>query len=131
MIGSVTFKPLPLPLQLAAYGTSNATVGHFPDVRWAQTGDRGFVPNALLRNVFMAVAIDLGDPSSPAHPGDKQDVGARLVLGARAVGYSESGVYYTGPIAQNATLRWAPYGIVHAEVGTIWDSVYRGLLRSI
>ena len=67
-----------------------------------------------MPNVFMAVAIDLGDPSSSAHPGDKQDVGARLVLGARALGYGESGLYYSGPIAQNATLRWAPYGILLA-----------------
>ncbi|KAL5470809.1 hypothetical protein EMCRGX_G028834 [Ephydatia muelleri] len=109
-------------VQLAGYGTSNATVGHFPDIRWAQTGNRGFVPNTLMPNVFMAVATDLGDPSSPAHPGDKQDVGARLVLGARALGYGESGLYYSGPIAQNATLSSANPPVVSITFGQVSPS---------
>ena len=56
----------------------------------------------------MAVAIDLGDPTSPfgsIHPRDKQDVGARLVLSARAVVYKDSTVYYQGPLADSAKLR--------------------------
>lgn len=57
----------------------------------------------------MAVAIDLGDPTSPygsIHPEDKQDVGARLALAGQAVAYGNSEVYYTGPIATTATLRY-------------------------
>lgn len=55
-----------------------------------------------MRNVFMAVSLDLGNKSAPygsIHPNDKQDVGYRLALAGRAIAYSESGVYYTGPIA--------------------------------
>lgn len=56
----------------------------------------------------MAVAIDLGDPTSPfgsIHPRDKQDVGARLALAGRAVAYRDSEVYFTGPLATTATMR--------------------------
>ena len=96
------------PSQLAADGTANVTVGGFPTIRWAQTANYGYVPNARMNNVFMAVAMDLGDPTSPygsVHPRDKQDVGARLVLAGRAVAYGDSTVYYTGPIAKGAKLR--------------------------
>ena len=94
--------------QLAADGTSNVTVGGFPTIRWAQTANFGFVPNSRMKNVFMAVAIDLGDPTSPygsVHIRDKQDVGARLVLAGRAIAYGDSTVYYSGPIAVGAKVR--------------------------
>ena len=58
-----------------------------------------------MKNVFMAIAMDLGDPASPfgsVHPRDKQDVGYRLVLAGRAIAYHDESVYYTGPIAVNA-----------------------------
>lgn len=61
-----------------------------------------------MKHVFMAVAMDLGDPTSPfgsIHPRDKQDVGARLALAGRAVAYGDSLVYYTGPLATVATMR--------------------------
>ena len=63
----------------------------------------------MLQNVFMAVAIDLGDPTSPfgsIHPRDKQDVGARLVRSARAVIYKDSTAYYQGPLADSAKIRY-------------------------
>ena len=94
--------------QLASTGDSNTTVGGFPVIRWAQTANYGYVPNERLQNVFMAVAMDLGDPTSPfgsIHPRDKQDVGARLVLSARAVVYKDSTVYFQGPLAESAKIR--------------------------
>jgi len=51
-------------LQLAANGTGNSSSG-FPDVRWHQTGDFGYVPNSAMEKVFMAVALDLPDTGSP------------------------------------------------------------------
>jgi len=95
-------------MQLAANGKSNVTVGGFPVIRWAQTADYGYVPNPRMRNVFMAVAMDLGDPTSPygsVHPRDKQDVGARLSLAGRAVAFGDTTVYYSGPIATAAKRR--------------------------
>ena len=77
----------------------------FPEIRWHQTADYGYVPNVRMKKVFMAVAMDLGDPDSPwgsVHPRDKQDVGYRLALAGRAVGYDDESLYYTGPIARIA-----------------------------
>ena len=101
--------PPSLPLQLAAYGTDNSSSFSpgFPVIRWAQTANYGFVPNPRQKRVFMAVAMDLGDPDSPygsIHPRDKQDVAARLALAGRAIAYDDPLVYYTGPIAVEATL---------------------------
>ena len=95
-------------MQLAATGNSNVTVGGFPVIRWAQTADYGYVPNPRMKNVFMAVAMDLGDPTSPygsIHPRDKQDVGARLALAGRAIAYGDTTAYYSGPIAKAAKMR--------------------------
>ncbi|KAH3771385.1 hypothetical protein DPMN_172701 [Dreissena polymorpha] len=53
------------PFQLAPH--RNVTGAHFgwPDIRWAQTGGYGYVPNPALKTVFMAVAMDLPDYASP------------------------------------------------------------------
>ncbi|OWA50365.1 Sialate O-acetylesterase [Hypsibius exemplaris] len=59
-------------------------------VRWHQTADIGVVPNDILRNVFMAVALDLCDPKSPygsIHPRYKIEIGERLLLGALSLAY--------------------------------------------
>ncbi|KAG7333024.1 hypothetical protein KOW79_003159 [Hemibagrus wyckioides] len=72
----------------------------FPEIRWHQTADYGFVPNERMKKTFMAVAVDLPDIFSPwgsIHPRYKQDVANRLVLGARAVAYEETGVSFQGP----------------------------------
>ena len=80
-----------------------------------------------MANVFMAVSMDLGNASSPwgsIHPNDKQDVGYRLALAGRAVAYSESGVYYTGPLAVKVMVSFRPmpkawaFDVLYADVGT-------------
>lgn len=53
-----------LILQLAALSKTH-NIGDFPDLRWAQTVNLGFAPNSVLKNVFMAVAMDLPDYNSP------------------------------------------------------------------
>ncbi|XP_054884535.1 sialate O-acetylesterase [Poeciliopsis prolifica] len=86
-------------VQLSTYKKS-ATDDGFPDIRWHQTADMGFVPNIKMKNTFMAVAFDLPDKTSPygkIHPRDKQDVAHRLTLGARAVAYGEKGISFQGP----------------------------------
>lgn len=75
----------------------------FPALRWAQTADMGFVPNNRMSNVFMAVAVDLPDPTSPyhaIHPRYKQDVAHRLALGAKALAYGETYVQFQGPFPE-------------------------------
>ncbi|XP_061137677.1 sialate O-acetylesterase-like [Syngnathus typhle] len=72
----------------------------FPNIRWHQTADKGFLPNSRLQRTFMAVALDLPDETSPygtIHPRHKQDIAYRLTLGARAVAYNEKDVVFLGP----------------------------------
>jgi len=52
-------------------------------------------------NTAMVVTVDIGDPDN-VHPADKQTVGARLALAARALAYGEK-VEYSGPQFRQAT----------------------------
>nr|XP_040032929.1 sialate O-acetylesterase-like [Gasterosteus aculeatus aculeatus] len=93
-------------VQLSTYRKGSKSDG-FPNIRWHQTADYGFVPNSRMQNTFMAVALDLPDETSPygtIHPRDKQDVAYRLTLGARAVAYGEVGVSFQGPFPTQITL---------------------------
>jgi sialate O-acetylesterase len=70
-----------------------------PDVRWAEVRDAQ--RRALdLRNTGMAVILDLGEETR-IHPRNKQDVGLRLSLAARAVAYGEN-IEYSGPLFRQA-----------------------------
>lgn len=51
-----------------------------------------------LKNTAMVVTMDIGNVED-IHPTNKQDVGARLALAARAIAYGED-VVYSGPILQ-------------------------------
>jgi len=67
----------------------------------------GLVRNAQLRsvsirNVGLAVTNDIGNPDD-VHPTNKQDVGARVALVARAIAYREP-VKHSGPLFTTATL---------------------------
>jgi sialate O-acetylesterase len=55
-----------------------------------------------LTNTGMAVTIDIGNPDN-VHPADKQDVGARLALAARAVAYGEH-VEASGPMYRQTSV---------------------------
>jgi sialate O-acetylesterase len=64
--------------------------GWIPQVR------EGQLQTLTVKNTGMAVAIDIGDAAN-VHPKNKQDVGRRLALAARALVYGES-IPYSGPI---------------------------------
>ena len=86
---------------------------HWPEVRDAQR-------RALeLRNTGMAVAIDIGNPTD-IHPTNKQDVGKRLALAARAIAYGEK-IEYSGPLFRAAVPQGESLRVLfeHAESGLI------------
>src|SRR5579884_593001 len=66
----------------------------WPELREAQ------LQTLSLVNTGMAVTIDIGAPDD-IHPKDKQDVGLRLALAARAIAYGEK-LEYSGPLFRAA-----------------------------
>lgn len=87
-------------VQLGTWRNDSSITEGFPDIRWHQTADYGYVPNNKLPKVFMATAIDLRDDGSPwgsIHPRYKQDVADRLLLSALTVAYNKPGKKYQGP----------------------------------
>jgi sialate O-acetylesterase len=77
-------------VQLANFKSNN----YWPVLRESQT------ETLRLANTGMAVTIDVGDPTN-IHPTNKQDVGLRLALAARALTYKQA-VEYAGPTFQSA-----------------------------
>ena len=82
-------------VQLANYGRVPPQ-STWPELREAQALALG------LARTGMAVTIDIGNPSD-IHPRNKQDVGLRLALAARAITYGERGLQYSGPVFRQAT----------------------------
>ncbi|XP_008519310.2 sialate O-acetylesterase [Equus przewalskii] len=94
-------------VQLSSYWSAATSDDEFPEIRWHQTADFGYVPNLRMPNTFMAVAMDLGDRNSSfgsIHPRDKQTVAYRLHLGARAVAYGEKNLIFQGPLPEKIEL---------------------------
>ena len=79
-------------VQLANYQAGGGD--NWPLIREAQRRALSF------KNTGMAVTADVGDPGN-IHPSDKQSVGHRLALWARAQAYSEKAVY-SGPLFRQA-----------------------------
>ncbi|XP_025099666.1 sialate O-acetylesterase-like [Pomacea canaliculata] len=106
-------------VQLAPDRSSDVRVG-FPDIRWHQTADYGYVPNPRMPNVFMSVAIDLPDFNSTygsIHPRDKQDVAKRLLLSALSVAYSRGPAVTSGPLPMQVTQE---LDIITLDYGGLW-----------
>ena len=99
--------------QLSTFGNGTGATVNFAPLRWDQTAQYGYAPNDRQKNVFMAVAMDLGNPNSTygsIHPTDKTDVGNRLALAGLAVGYGKD-EYYTGPLVANIKRQTKPPSI--------------------
>ncbi len=85
-------------VQLASLGGGDGLT--YATTRWAQTAGYGYVPNAAMPNVFMAVAADMEDLASPygaVHARWKQELGRRLGLGGRALALGDARVEWRGP----------------------------------
>ena len=77
-------------VQLANFQTN----GWWPVLRESQS------ETLRLANTGMALAIDIGE-SKDIHPKNKQDVGLRLALAARAIAYHQT-IEFSGPLFQTA-----------------------------
>ena len=82
-----------LYVQISSYKSNETEI--WPVVRDAQRH------TLELTNTGMAVTIDIGDRDN-VHPSDKQTVGARLAIAARAIAYGEK-LEYSGPLFREAT----------------------------
>ena len=71
-----------------------------PDDRWPELREAQRQTLALA-NTGMAVTLDIGT-TDDIHPKNKQDVGLRLALAARATTYGEK-IEYSGPLFRQAT----------------------------
>lgn len=68
------------------------------DTYWAELREAQFMTQHI-ENTGMVVTIDIGE-GSDIHPKNKQDVGLRLALAARAKTYGEN-IPYSGPVYKN------------------------------
>jgi len=82
-----------LYVQIANWNTAPDAL--WPEVREAQR------QAMVLRNTGMVVTIDIGDPVD-LHPKNKQDVGLRLALAARAIAYGDK-IEWSGPLYRQVT----------------------------
>ncbi|XP_051254303.1 sialate O-acetylesterase isoform X2 [Dicentrarchus labrax] len=111
-------------VQLSTYQKGSTDYG-FPNIRWHQTADTGFVPNPRMKKTFMAVAMDLPDETSPygsIHPRDKQDVAYRLTLGARAIAYNEKDVLFLGPFPKQILSTYKYVNITYDQTVSVTPS---------
>jgi sialate O-acetylesterase len=67
-----------------------------------------------VANTAMAVTLDVGDRDN-VHPADKQTVGHRLALAARALSYGED-VHHSGPLFRQATTEGVAMRVYFATV---------------
>jgi len=88
--------------------------GQPPEIREAQ-----FLTLAKSKNTAMAVTTDYGD-ANDIHPRQKEPVGNRLSLGARALAYGEK-IVYSGPL-------YTAMKVTGSEVEVSFDSTGSGLV---
>jgi sialate O-acetylesterase len=83
-------------VQLAAFGPNSAKLG---ESDWAELREAQLMTLTASPKTGMALAIDVGTYDD-IHPRNKQPVGSRLALSARAVAYGEK-IVHSGPVYQS------------------------------
>jgi len=79
-------------VQLAPYWNGDSAAATYAELR-----DSQLYTTKAVKNTAMAVISDHGDEKD-IHPKQKQPVGDRLALAARALAYGDTKVVYSGPI---------------------------------
>ncbi|HEX2949385.1 MAG TPA: sialate O-acetylesterase [Armatimonadota bacterium] len=70
---------------------------------WAELREAQTLTAKRMKNVGLAVTIDIGDPKD-IHPKNKQEVGRRLGLAALAIAYGQK-LEYSGPIYRSMEVK--------------------------
>ncbi|HEV8484153.1 MAG TPA: sialate O-acetylesterase [Blastocatellia bacterium] len=86
-------------VQLAAFGPNSPKMG---ESDWAELREAQLMTLSASPKTGMAVAIDVGTIDD-IHPRNKQPVGSRLALAARAVAYAEK-LVHSGPVYQSVRI---------------------------
>jgi sialate O-acetylesterase len=87
-------------VQLAPY---TAVVAEPEESVWAELREAQLLTSIHCPNTAMAVITDYGDPVD-IHPKQKEPVGARLALAARAIAYGEQ-IVYRGPLYRSVAFK--------------------------
>ena len=82
---------------------------------WAELRESQLLTWQTVPNTGMAVAIDLGDPQD-IHPANKQPIGERLALWARAVAYDEK-LVHSGPVFDSLSAEGSSIVVSFDHVG--------------
>ena len=101
-----------LIVQIANYGQPGAQPG---ESRWAEVREAQFLTARKIPNAGLVVTIDIGE-AKDIHPRNKQDVGKRLALAARALVYGEK-IVYSGPIYDSMTVEGSRVRLRFKHVG--------------
>jgi len=104
-------------VQLANYKQRSATPVEADD--WASFRDAQTATLLRSTNTAMACAIDIGD-ANDIHPKNKQDVGRRLYLAAKAKAYGDS-IVYSGPV-------FTSFSIVDGKIHVHFTNTGSGLV---
>lgn len=83
---------------------------------WAELREAQLLTFLKVPKTGMAVAIDIGE-ADDIHPKNKQDVGKRLALAARAIAYGES-IVFSGPIFNKIAIEGNKIRIYFKHVGS-------------
>jgi len=99
-------------VQLANY---KAAIDEPGSSTWAELRDAQR-KSLSVPNTAMAVTIDIGD-ATDIHPKNKQDVGRRLALAARAVAYGEDELTHAGPLYRSMKIEGGKIRVAFDHTG--------------
>jgi sialate O-acetylesterase len=101
-----------LIVQLAPFGDPDKEP---KDSEWAELREAQLLTTKTLPNTAEAVIVDVGDPFD-IHPRQKEPVGGRLALAARALAYGEK-VEYSGPAYENMKTEGSKIALSFSHAG--------------